>query len=368
MKAIGLMSGTSGDGVDAVMLELGDLATRHEPDVLGHAYVAFDDELRQELTDPTSLSVGRVAELHFVLPRHYAEAVKRLPDWESADVVGMHGQTLWHAPPSRSPEVPCTLQIGSSAVLAADLGLPVVGDMRCADVARGGEGAPIIPFAHWFFCPEGSPTRLVVNIGGIANYTCVTPEVENVRASDLGPGMMITDALSRHVSAGAHSFDHDGTLSEGGTPHPEFVETVLGHPFFERPLPRSTGREDFGHAYVETLLDKFAHLTGPDLLASSVDATAAAIVRAAKQDAPDVQTVILTGGGALHPKLRTYVAARGPDLDVQVATAGVLAPMHHEPAGMALIAARTLAKLPSSVPQVTGASAPSILGHVCFPP
>jgi len=368
MKAIGLMSGTSGDGVDAILLEIGDLHTRHEPAVLGHAHVAFDDELRAELTDPASLTVGRVAELHFILPRHYAEAVKRLPDWESADVVGMHGQTIWHAPPSQAPAVACTLQIGSSAVLAADLALPVVGDLRCADIARGGEGAPIIPFAHWFFCPEGSPTRLVVNIGGIANYTCVTPAVEDVRASDLGPGMMITDALARHVSAGNLSFDHDGTLSEGGTPHAEFVETILAHGFFDRPLPRSTGREDFGHAYVESLLDQFAHLTGPDLLASSVDATAAAIVRAAQQDAPSVKSVVLTGGGALHPKLRQYVCARAPQLDVHVATDGVLAPMHHEPAGMALIAARTLANLPSSVPQVTGASAPSILGHVCPPP
>lgn len=368
MKAIGLMSGTSGDGVDAVMLELGDLGTRHEPEVLGHAHVAFDDELRGELTDPTALTLSRVAELHFVLPRHYAETVRRLEGWEQADIIGMHGQTLWHAPPSQSPDVPCTLQIGSSAVLAAELGLPVVGDMRCADVARGGEGAPIIPFAHWFFCPEGSPTRLVVNIGGIANYTCVTPNVEDVRASDLGPGMMITDALARHVSTGSLSFDHDGKLSDGGTPHPEFVQTVLSHPFFERPVPRSTGREDFGHAYVESLLDAFAHLTGPDLLASSVDATAAAIVLAAQRDAADVQTVVLTGGGALHPKLRPYVEARAPGLDVRVAAEGVLAPMHHEPAGMALIAARTLAKLPSSVPQVTGATAPSILGHICFPP
>ncbi len=368
MRAIGLMSGTSGDGVDAVMLELGDLQTRHEPEVLGHAHVPFDDALRSELTAPEKLTVSRIAELNFLLPGHYAEAVKRLPAWDTADVVGMHGQTIWHAPPSRSPHIPCTLQIGSSAVLATELGLPVVGDMRCADVARGGEGAPIIPFAHWFFCPEGSPTRLVVNIGGIANYTCVTPEVQDVRASDLGPGMMITDALSRHISSGTESFDHDGKLSAGGTSHPAFVEAVLEHPFFERPLPRSTGREDFGHAYVETLLDRFDCLTGPDLLASSVDATAAAIVRAAQRDAPDVSTVILTGGGALHPKLRPFVSKRAPALDVQVATEGVLAPMHHEPAGMALIGARTLARLPSSVPQVTGASAPSVLGHVCFPP
>ena len=362
------MSGTSGDGVDAVMIELGDLQTRHEPEVLGHAHVAFDDALREELTNPTSLTVPRIAELHFLMPQRYAEAVRQLPHWETADVVGMHGQTLWHAPPSRAPELPCTLQIGSTAVLAAELGLPVVGDLRCADMARGGEGAPIIPFAHWFFCPEGSPTRLVVNVGGTANYTCVTPRVEDVRASDLGPGMMITDALAHHVSAGVDSFDHDGKLSDGGTPHSEFVEAVLEHPFFQRPLPRSTGREDFGRAYVESLLDEFAHLTGPDLLASSVDATAAAIVRAAERDAPGVQTVVLTGGGALHPKLRPYVLRRAPQLDVLVATEGVLAPTHHEPAGVGLIAARTLAKLPSSVPQVTGASAPSVLGHICFPP
>ncbi|MEM6292274.1 MAG: anhydro-N-acetylmuramic acid kinase [Myxococcota bacterium] len=362
------MSGTSGDGVDAVMLELEDLQTRHAPAVLGHAYIPFDDSLRAELTDPTSLTLERVAQLHFLVPNIYAEAVRRLPNWEQASVIGMHGQTLWHAPPSQGPAVPCTLQIGSSAVLAAAVGIPVVGDLRCADVARGGEGAPIIPLAHWFFCAEGDGTQFVVNIGGIANYTCVTPALDDVRASDLGPGMMITDALSRHVSAGAHSFDRDGTLSQGGTPHVPFVEHVLGHEFFTRGLPRSTGREDFGHAYVEQLLDRFSHLTGPDLLASSVDATAASIVRAAEHDAPDVTRVVLTGGGALHPKLAPYVRARASHLDVSVATEGVLAPMHHEPAGMALIAARTLARLPSSVPAITGASTSSVLGHICAPP
>ncbi len=368
VKAIGLMSGTSGDGVDAVMLELRDPEHRHTPEVLGHVHVPFDDALRRELTAPAELGVARIAELHFLLPELYARAIRGLPSWSSADVVGMHGQTLWHAPPSRGTAVPCTLQIGSSGALAAHLGLPVVGDLRSADVAAGGEGAPIIPFAHWFFTDPSAPTRLVINVGGIANYTLVTRELSGVRASDLGPGMMITDALARHVSSGTLSFDRDGTLSAGGTPDPSLVAYVLGHDFFSRPVPRSTGREDFGQRYVSDLLDRFGGLPRQHLLASSVDATAAAIVRAAEHDAPDVAELVLTGGGALHPLLRTRVQARAPAVSVKVATDGVLAPMHHEPAGMALIAARTLARLPTSVPQVTGATRASVLGHVCFPP
>ncbi len=367
MRAIGLMSGTSCDGVDALLIELQSVETRHEPVVLGHAHVPLPATLRAELRDPGELGLRRIAELHFELPRLYAEAVRALPQWESAAVCGMHGQTVWHAPPSQQPTVANTLQLGSSGALAVQLGMPVVGDMRAADIAYGGEGAPIAPFSHWFFTPQGHPPRMVVNVGGIANYTRVTRRLDDVRASDIGPGMMITDALARHVSRGALDCDRDGELSEDGEIHPAVVAFILDHPFFARPMPRSTGREDFGAGFVTALLMRFAGVGGASLLRSSLCATATAIARTAGDDVIGIQEIVLTGGGARHPGLRELVAEAAGGVPVIVHAQGVFAPEHHEPAAMALIAARTLSRLPSSLPQVTGARQGAVLGHVHHP-
>jgi anhydro-N-acetylmuramic acid kinase len=367
VRAIGLMSGALCEGVDAIMIELVDVDRRHAPVVLGHAYTPFPATLRAELRDPAALGLRRISELHFELPRLYAEAVRELPGWQDATVCGMHGQTVWHAPPSHGGTIANTLQLGSSGALAALLGIPVVGDVRAADIARGGEGAPLAPFSHWFFTPGGRPVRMVVNVGGIASYTLVAERLHDVRAADIGPGMMITDALARHVSRGAADCDRDGELSEGGDVERTVVDFILDHPFFRRPPPRSTGREDFGAGFVAGLLMQFGRLDGATLLRSSLFATARAIVRAAREETENVKEIVLTGGGARHPGLRELVAELADPVPVQVHTTGVFAPEHHESAAMALIAARTIAKLPSSLPEVTGAREAAVLGHVHWP-
>jgi anhydro-N-acetylmuramic acid kinase len=368
MRAIGLMSGTSCDGVDAILLELEHVDRRHAPRVLGHVHHPFPDALQEQLRTPEALRMPEISELGYVLATRYAEAVRALPQWSTAEVVGMHGQTVWHRPPSQSGDRrPHTLQLGSSAVLAHALGLPVVGDMRAADLALGGEGAPIAPLAHWMFTPSEHAGRLVVNVGGIANVTLVTESRDDVLASDVGPGMMITDALARHASDGAQAYDRDGSLSAGGRPIAAAVEHVLSHPFFSRPLPRSTGREDFGATTVAALLERFPQAPAADLLTSSLEATARAIVRAATEDLHGVTELVLTGGGALHPGLLARVRALAAPCPVLVHEDGPLAPQHHEPAAMALIAARTLHRMPSSLPQVTGARASAVLGHIAWP-
>ena len=368
MRAIGLMSGTSCDGVDAILLELEHVDRRHAPRVLGHVHHPFPDALQEQLRTPEALRIPEISELGYLLAQRYADAVRELPEWQSADVVGMHGQTVWHRPPSQAGgRRSHTLQLGSSATLAHALGLPVVGDMRAADIALGGEGAPIAPLAHWMFTPAEHVGRLVVNVGGIANVTLVTESQGDVLASDVGPGMMITDALARHVSGGAQAYDHDGALSAGGRPIAAMVDEILAHPFFSRPVPRSTGREDFGAATLAALLERHAKASAADLLASSLEATARAIVRAATEELRGVTELVLTGGGALHPGLRARVQALAAPRPVVVHDDGPLAPQHHEPAAMALIAARTLHRLPSSLPRVTGARAPAVLGHVAWP-
>ncbi len=368
--AIGIMSGTSADGVDAILLSLTSAHVRHEPEVIDHAFVPFAAGLRAELSDPASMTLARLSELNAELPRHYAEAVQRLRGWERARVVGMHGQTVWHGPPSASAaghRVANTLQIGSSMVLAEALGKPVVGDLRASDMFHGGEGAPIVPFAHWFFTPPDHSGRLIVNIGGIANVTHVASTLEQVRGFDIGPGMMIADHLSRRFSQGELDCDLDGVLSRGGRVIDEVLEFVFGHPFFAKPAPRSTGREDFGRDYAERLSARFAELDERDLLTSVLAVTAGAIARSiAELGRESVRDVLMTGGGARNPTLMRLVGEL-VGVPVERADAGVFAASHHEPAAVALIAARTLAGLPSSLPGVTGARKAAVLGHVAHP-
>ncbi len=367
MRAIGLMSGTSCDGVDAVLLELRDVDVPHEPAVVGHVHRAFPADLQAELRNPTALSLRRLAELHYELAGHYADAARALPHWSSAEVCGMHGQTVWHAPPSSGPLTAATFQLGSTGALAQALGCPVVGDLRAADLALGGEGAPITPFGHWFFTPPERAGRLVVNVGGIANFTFIAAALDDVVASDIGPGMMIVDAFARHVSLGAEACDRDGHLSHAGTPNVPLVDEVLRHPFFRRALPRSTGREDFGEAYLARLLEAYGRLAPADLVASAVEVAARTIAAVAEEAVRGVIEIVLTGGGALHPGLFGRVRELAHPRPVVRHERGALAPLHHEPAAMALIAARTLQRRPCGLPRVTGARHPAILGHVYWP-
>jgi anhydro-N-acetylmuramic acid kinase len=368
MIAIGVMSGTSADGVDAVMLDLASVSRRHTPRVLGHVHRAYPAAVREDLLHPSALGARRIAELHFVLPRLYAKAVRALRGFGRASVCGVHGQTLWHAPPPSRPS--CTLQIGSSAVLAQELGIPVVGDLRGADVALGGQGAPIVPFSHWFFTPANLCPRLVVNFGGICNITYVTKRVDDVLAYDVGPGMMLSDAFAHAATQGRLAFDRNGVLSRSGRVIERLVEEITAHPFVRRRPPKSTGREDFGRHFFEPIFRRYQRSPRADIARSLLAATAHILKLAVDRDhriGADLAEVLLSGGGGNNPVLAAEVRTRFPRAEVRIAKDGVLAPEHHEPAAMALIAARTAAGLPSSLPGVTGAAWPAILGHVQKP-
>lgn len=367
MIALGIMSGTSCDGVDVVAIELDPRSDEVEAKVLGHAYEPFEASLRETLLAPEAMVVETIAELHFTLPEIYARAASRLPAARSADCCGMHGQSLWHRPPSRSGGRPaCSFQIGSSAVLAERLGVPVVGDFRGVDVALGGEGAPLVPFAHWFFTPPARRPRVIVNLGGIANITLVHRELDRVVGYDTGPGMMISDAHARSATNGALDYDRDGSLSRGGKVIPELVDEILAHPFVQRSAPKSTGREDFGEAYAKPLLARYADRASSDVALSILAATAESVSRAVRGRVEEVAEVLLTGGGAKNAILGGLFRERLGD-GVSVADTGLFAPSIHEPAAFALFAARTFVGLPSSLPAVTGARRAARLGHTHWP-
>ncbi len=366
--AVGVMSGTSADGIDAVMLRLESVSRRHAPRVLAHVHRSFPAAVREDLLRPAELDVRRLAELHFFLPRLYAKAVAALPGWRRAAVCGVHGQTVWHAPPPARPA--CTLQIGSSAVLAQALGIPVVSDLRGADVAMGGQGAPIVPFAHWFFTPSPACPRLVVNFGGICNMTYVTKSLDGVVAYDVGPGMMLSDAFAKRATGGRLGYDRHGELSRSGSVIERLVSDIVAHPFVARRPPKSTGREDFGRHFFEPIFRRYQRAPAADVARSLLAATAVILRRSVERDRhidADVGEVLLSGGGGRNPVLASEVKARFPRANVRVARDGVFAPEHHEAAAMALIGARTAAGLPSSLPAVTGAACAAILGHVHSP-
>ncbi|HMI83195.1 MAG TPA: anhydro-N-acetylmuramic acid kinase [Polyangiaceae bacterium] len=366
--AIGVMSGTSADGIDAVLLQLQSVSRRHTPRVLAHVHRAFPARVRDDLLRPGKLDVQRVAELHFLLPSLYARAVRALPGWQRATVCGAHGQTIWHAPPPARPA--CTLQIGSSAVLAQALGVPVVGDLRSADVAVGGQGAPIVPFAHWFFTPPSACPRLVVNFGGICNFTYVTKSLDGVLAYDVGPGMMLSDAFAHESTRGRLDYDRNGELSRSGRIIEPLIADIAAHPFVARRPPKSTGREDFGRHFFEPLFRRYRRSPPADVARTLLAATATILRRAVERDRridAELGEVLLSGGGGKNPVLAAEVRARFPKATVRRAVDGVFAPEHHEASAMALIAARTARRLPSSLPAVTGAPRPVILGHLHQP-
>ena len=372
--ALGLMSGTSGDGVDAILLGLASLTQPCLPRLLGSAALPFPPALTATLQRPAELSVQQLAELHQVtLPGAYAAAVQQIDGWQRAQICGMHGQTIWHQPPPHP--LPCTYQIGNPAVLAQHLGLPVVGDLRTADMLLGGQGAPISPVAHWFFgralAPAIDASLLVVNLGGICNLTYVTPELQDVLGYDVGPGMVLSDAFARLSSAGRLDCDRHGQLSAGGRRIDALMGEIAAHPFLQRRPPKSTGKEDFGSHYFAPLLARYAaQATAADiafsLLAATLEALAAAVARDPNMPAAP-RTLLLTGGGAKNPTLVGEARRLFPQSQVTVHADGVFAPAHHEPAAMALIAARTQAGLPSAIAGVTGARAAAVLGQVVWP-
>jgi anhydro-N-acetylmuramic acid kinase len=346
-------------------VQLSSVSRRHTPRVLGHVHRAYPAAVRDDLLRPAGLDARRIAELHFVLPRLYAKAVRALGGWNRAEVCGLHGQTLWHAPPPSRPA--CTLQIGSSAVLAQELGIPVVGDLRGADVAVGGQGAPIVPFAHWFFTPASACPRLVVNFGGICNLTYVTTSVDDVLAYDVGPAMMLSDAFAHATTRGRLAYDRDGVLSRSGRVIERLIEEIAAHPFVKRRPPKSTGREEFGQHFFEPLFRRYHRERPADVARSLLAATAHVLRISVERDrriAENLRELLLAGGGGKNPVLAAEVRRRFPQATVHIAADGVFAPDHHEAAAMALIAARTSARLPSSLPAVTGAPWPVVLGHV----
>jgi anhydro-N-acetylmuramic acid kinase len=391
LRVVGLMSGTSLDAVDAALVEVrltpeGDAIAPDGVRLLAFQmspYTAAERAAIHALI-PSSRSDGAAADARalcegsFALGARFARAAREVVDTaglqlDELDLVGSHGQTVHHQPPSSlmAGGVAGTLQLGEPAIIAAETGAVTVADFRTADVAVGGEGAPLVPWTDWALHRRPGRVRALQNIGGIANVTLVTEAADDVVAFDNGPGNVMIDALAPLASDGREELDRDGSLSARGRVQEDLLAALLTEEdeYLRRPPPKSTGRERYGRE--RTLAWAAAHRDRApvDLLATLVELTARAIADSYRRHLPRMpDEVLVSGGGARNPTLMAALARLLAPIPVRVFGDDPAAADAKEAVAFAVLAVAALRGWPASLPRVTGARRRAVLGKICLPP
>jgi len=376
---VGLMSGTSADGIDAVVAAISGGGRELRARVVAHAHRPFAPAMRGRILDLCLHgTVAEICELNFELGEHFARAAlagiltARLRPGDIT-AIGSHGQTVHHLPNARTPS---TLQIGEAAVIAERTGITTVADFRVGDMAAGGQGAPLVPYADWALFTDDARPRIVQNIGGIANLTFLPARAElaDVIAFDTGPGNMIMDALAARATRGRQTFDRDGLLAARGTVSEKLLAEMMSHPFLKRHPPKTTGREEFGEVFVQRLLASARRLRlgDEDILATAMAYTAATIAdaygrfvlpRLGAKELGRLQ-VILGGGGAKNPELRRQLSRRLGAGELLTHEDFGIANAAKEALAFAILAHETLLGRPANVPGATGARRAVVLGKI----
>lgn len=357
---LGLMSGTSMDGVDACLAHI-ELSEDHFAfDLLDGTTVPFRSEVRRAISHALSEKADDVAALHFRLGEVYARVAEKFLRGRKVDLVGCHGQTLAHVDGSH------TLQVGSTAYLARQLNVPVASNFREADVAAGGNGAPLMPFLDWLLAKSRPKPAVMVNIGGVANIAAVAPGAarEAVIGFDTGPGMGLIDE-GAGLLFGA-PYDEDARHSNGGTVSEELLTELMSHPFIQRPPPKSTGRDEFGVQLVKEIKSRFP-LPPSDLLRSLVRFTGRSIavnIRQSVEFHDEVDTLIVSGGGVHHPLVMSDLQAELPGMEVVTSRELGVDPDLKEALLIAVLAVAQVEGVSGNMPGVTGAREQVVLGQL----
>lgn len=381
---IGLMSGTSGDGIDAALVRIDPPlqgTTRPSVELIAYDTTPYSNGVKQQLFplfDVATARVDAICRMNVQLGELFAAAALSVMNKaklgpEQVNLIGSHGQTIHHLPPRGDGTAGSTLQIGEAAVIAERTGVHVVSNFRARDMAAGGQGAPLIPYADWVLLGKPGERRAIQNIGGIGNVT-ILPESdrpEDVTAFDTGPGNMVIDALVREMTQGEQDVDWNGEIALAGTPDEAWVDDLLAHPYFMLSPPKSTGREEFGAEYARLLWQQGRQrgLSDADIVSSATMFTAKSIAYQYRRfvfSRGDITEVVVGGGGAENPALMGMLA-------------GLLHPVplaRHEDHGLpsdakeaiafALLAWATWCGLPASIRGVTGAAGSRILGDVTW--
>lgn len=381
---IGIMSGTSLDGIDVAATRLQGSGSNLTLEQVAFHSVSFPETLRNLLlknSSPATSSVLEISQLNVRLAHAYADAVTALANQhgfpiDEVDLIGSHGQTVYHVPDATDcagMSTRSTLQLGDPSTLASLLGIPVVGDFRLADMAAGGQGAPLVPYFDYVYFSNPNENRVLINIGGISNMTLLPKEgqIDQVVAFDSGPGNMLIDAVTQRFFS--ESFDRDGHHAARGKVQDTLLSQLMADPYLQTSPPKSTGREYFDAAYVNKLLAS-ANQGGieskEDIIATVTAFTTASIAKAYDQFIKPLRAVdcfMISGGGVHNGFLMEDLARRLAPARVDSTMASGIDPDAKEALCFAVLAHETMNRVPSNVPSATGASRPVILGKICLP-
>ena len=384
MIVAGVMSGTSADGINVALVRITPSprgrAGMPSLQCLAHAEYSYPKRVRRAVLaamNSPKASVADLARLNFLLAELYADAVLatqrrfRL----KAELVGCHGQTLYHQGERASflgRKLAVTCQTGEGAVVAARVGVPVVSDFRPADMAAGGKGAPLVPFLDFLLYRDPRAGRIVQNIGGIANLTAIPAgaAANRVMAFDTGPGNMVIDGVTQRLFG--KQYDRDGRISGSGSVLDRVINDVMRGPFFRRKPPKTAGREEFGREFTAEFIKRCGRVDKRDIVATATSLTARSIADALRRfvlrPTGMYRDLIVSGGGASNPTLMAMLANELRPLGLQIRSSDEfgLPSEAKEAVAFALLAFQTWNRKPSNVPSATGAKRPAILGKISY--
>lgn len=384
---VGMMSGTSVDGVDAALVEISGTDSEPKVKLLAFENKPYPPQVREKifsLFTPANATVDKVGYMNFLLGEIYAKSALSVIEKagmkpEEIDVIGSHGQTIWHAPIPESLDgipVAYTVQIGEGSVIAERTGILTVSDFRVADMAAGGQGAPLVPFSEYLLYRREKETILLQNIGGIGNMTVMPAGAKprDVFAFDTGPGNMIIDAVISAVTGGEKTYDAGGETAAKGRVCNALLDILKEEPYYRQPLPKTTGREHFGVQYTEKILSWWKENPIPveDLLATVTDLTAYSIADAYERYVlPKYRAseIIVGGGGSYNATLLRFMKERFAPHGVAVRTQEDLGLSSDakEAVAFALMADCCMRGRANTLPSVTGAEHPAVMGKISQP-
>ncbi|MQW23373.1 MULTISPECIES: anhydro-N-acetylmuramic acid kinase AnmK [unclassified Lactococcus] len=371
--AVGLMSGTSLDGIDAALVTIDNSKKSPQVKELAFLTLAYTEVEKEQIKACLSLEdsdVQKICSLNFSLGKKMAMAVKSVCQkvnfpLEKLDFIASHGQTIWHQPQKTDTLVSSTLQIGEAAVIAYETNCQVVSNFRVMDMAAGGQGAPLVPFSEGLLYHDPKNSRLLQNIGGIGNVTLIPKESSDLSflAFDTGPGnMMIDEACQIFFN---QAYDDSGKIAASGQVNLSLLTALLSHPFFNEEAPKTTGREMFGAQRVHQLVEQYPELKGEDVVATLTMFTAQTIANAYREfifPKISIDQVIIGGGGSYNLTLLEMLRDLLPEIELLTQEDLGRSSESKEAVAFALLANESLHHRPSNIPFATGAKEAVILG------
>jgi anhydro-N-acetylmuramic acid kinase len=386
LLVVGLMSGTSADAIDVALAKISGAPPNLDAKLLHHTSINFPRALRKEIlrvAEQQPINAGQLSQLDFRLGEAFAEAVLTACQrfriaTKKISLIGSHGQTIFHqGKPVQYLGRPTasTLQIGEPSIIAARTRITTIADFRPADIALGGQGAPLVPYADYLLYRHAKLGRVSLNLGGIANITVLPAAAKpsQILAFDTGPANMLIDALVSHYTHGRQRYDKDAAIAQTGRAIPTLLNELMRDPYLRQPPPKSTGREYYGRAYLKTVLGLGRHhrASPADQIRAATIFTALSVVDALHRfvlPKYKIQQVIVSGGGARNPLILAQIAASLARIDIVPSSQLGVPTDAKEAFAFALMAYETFHQRPANLPSATGALGPAILGKISYGP